>query len=241
MARRRKEKRKTKNVKRKSVRVKSSRAGGRSSSEFATMTPPSAPILSNLASKIPPLPRWGVGAFVVGGLLLAIGLWQKEWIVAASVNGKPLTGLELFKRMSRDYRAVALDNLINEKLIFQDAQKRNAIPSDLEVEAKVGELEAQYGGKETFEMLFKQQGQTRDSVQGQVKLQLAMEKMFGNEVAVSAEEVDKYVLENKEFLQATDSAGQKLEAEKTLRDQKLRGIFGTKFNELKNSASIKIY
>lgn len=221
--------------------VKRKKLNSRRPSAVVAMTPSSASIFSNLVSKMPTLPRWAVPAFIVGGLLLALALWQREWIVAASINGKPVTGLELFKRMSRDYRGVALDNLINEKMILQEAQKRNAVPGDIEIEARVGELEAQYGGKETFEQLLEQQGQTRDSVKGQIRLQLAMEKMFGNEAAVSPQEVDKYVLENKEFLQATDSAGQRAEAEKTLRDQKLREIFATKFNELKNSASIKIY
>lgn len=225
-------KRKTKNGKRRVSR------GLRA---VVAITSPKTRVLSNLALKMPSLPRWVVPAVVVGGLLLALAIWQKEWIVAATVNGKPLIGLELFKRMSRDYRAVALDNLINEKVIMQAAQRRGAVPSDVEIEARVGELEAKYGGKEFFEQLLSQQGQTRDSVKGQVSLQLAMEKMFGNEATVTDEEVNKYLGENREFLQATDSAGQKQEAEQTLRDQKLREIFATKFNELKSNANVKIY
>ena len=205
------------------------------------MTPSKTSVFYNLGTKFRPLPRWALPAFVVGGLLLAFALWQREWLIAATVNGKPVYGLELFKRMSRDYRGIALETLVNEKLILNEARKRNALPSELEVTAKVSELEAQYGGKETFEKLIEQQGQTRESVRGQIRLQIAMEKMFGNEAAVTPEEVSKYMLENKEFLQATDSAGQKLEAEKNLRDQKLREIFATKFNELKTNASIKIY
>lgn len=216
---------------------------GKSSTRHAvsSMTPPKTSVFYNLGTKLRPLPRWGLHAILFGGLLLALVLWQKEWIIAASINGRPVTGLELFKRMSRDYRGQALDNLVNEKLILQEAQKRNAVPSDVEIEARLIQVETQYGGKDSFEMLLKQQGQTRESVKGQLKLTLAMEKMFGNEATATPEEVLKYVLENKEFLQATDSAGQKLEAEKNLRDQKLREIFATKFNELKANANIRIF
>ena len=213
----------------------------RRAASVAAMTPSPSPLFPNLVSKIPTLPCWVWPLIIIGGLLLALGYWQKDWVVAATVNGKPVLGTELLGRIGRDYRTVALENLVNEKVIMQEAQKRGAVPSDLEIEARVGELEAKYRGKEFFEQLLEQQGQTRDSVKSQIAIQLAMEKMFGNEATVSAEEVTNYVAENREFLQATDSAGQKQEAEQTLRDQKLREIFAAKFNELKNSASIKIY
>lgn len=187
---------------------------------------------------------------IVGLVIIAVALFvfnNKQWFIAAAVNGSPITGgslitgIELMSRLNRDFRTQTLDNMINEKIILGEAKKKNAIPTKAEIDAKITEIEKQFGGSESFNGLLAAQGQTRAGLAGQMKIQLAIEKMYSSEATVSAEEIDAFVKENKASLQATDSAGQRLEAEKALKQQKLSELFLAKFDELKKSANVKIF
>lgn len=178
---------------------------------------------------------------VVVAVLLVLGFYKKDWLVAATVNGSPITTLELMSRMSRDYKAQALDQVISEKIILAEAKNKGVQINKQEVDGKLSEVEQKFGGQESFSKLLAQQGQTRDGFKEQVLLQLIVEKLYSNEATVSAEEVDSFIKESASSLQATDSAKQKEEAENVLRQQKLSQIFSQKFQELKQQAKIQIF
>lgn len=175
----------------------------------------------------------------LGILLLAV--YKKDWFVAATVNGVPVSNLELQSKLNEQFRTQILNQLINEKIIMQEAAKSGAIPQDSEIDQKIAELEANVGGRETLDTLLLQQGQTRMGLKDQLRVQLAVTKLYENEATVSAQEVSKFLAENSTLLQATDSAGQQKEAEETLKQQKLSEIFTQKFQELRQKANIKIF
>jgi len=166
---------------------------------------------------------------------------NKRWFVPVIVNGSPITGIELMSRLDKDFRTQTLDNMINEKIILDEARKKNALPTKQEVDGKIAELEKMFGGAESFNSLLAQQGETRVGVVRQTEIQLAIEKMYSSEATASSEEIDAYIKTNKASITATDSAVQKAEAEKALKQQKLSKVFLAKFEELKKSASVKIF
>lgn len=176
---------------------------------------------------------------ILGLLLLAF--YKKDWFVAATVNGIPVTNLELQERLNQQFRTQTLNQIINEKIILQEATNKGAIPTDVEVTAKIAELETSVGGKDMLDSLLSQQGQTRETLRQQLRVQLAVTKMYESEATVSAQEVSKFLEENKDLLTATDSAGQQKEAEEALKEQKLTQIFSEKFQELQQKADIKIF
>ena len=106
---------------------------------------------------------------------------------------------------------------------------------------KIAELEIQVGGAETLDGLLSQQGQTRSSIRNQIRIQLAISKLYEKDATVSSEEVTKYIEENKAQMQATDSAGLEKEATEALKQQKLSQIFSEKFQQLRSSANIQIF
>ncbi|MBI4059306.1 hypothetical protein HY404_03655 [Candidatus Microgenomates bacterium] len=181
---------------------------------------------------------WVVGVIAV---LVVLGVVRPGWFIAATVNGYPITSIELFGRLNQDYRIVGLENLINEKVILGEAASRNAIPTQAEVNEQVNKLEEQYGGKEAFAQVLSYQGQNRASFTEQIRIELAVKKMYESEASISAEEIDKFIKENKTQLTATDSAGQKKEAEEAVKQQKLMQIIQAKFQELKQKAKVKIF
>lgn len=177
---------------------------------------------------------------LIAGILL-LATFKKGWFVAAMVNGQPVSNLELQARLNQQFRDQTLNQMINEKIILDEAAKNNALPSDSEVTKRVSEIETSVGGVQAFNNLITQQGQSRESVKKQLKIQLSIEKLYAKDATVSAEEVDKFLETNKDTLRATDSAGQKTEAETTLKQQKLSQTFQQKFQELRTRAKIQIF
>lgn len=175
----------------------------------------------------------------LGILLLAI--YKKDWFVAALVNGTPITNFELQSKLNEQFRTQTLNQIINEKIIMLEANKNGVTVQDMEINAKIAELEGNVGGKEALDNLLTQQGQTRDSLKNQIRVQLAITKLYEKEATVSAEEVSKFVEENKAQLRATDSAAQQKEAYDALQQQKLSQIFSQKFQELRTKAKIQTF
>ncbi len=176
---------------------------------------------------------------VTGILLLA--LYKKSLFIAAVVNGAPITNLELQMKLNDQFRTQILNQMINEKIIINEAAKNNALPTQQEVNKRISELEASVGGKDALNSLLSQQGQTISSLREQVMVQLAITKLYEKNATVSAEEISKFIVGNKAQLQATDSASQEKEAENNLKQQKLSQIFSQKFQELKQKANIKVF
>ena len=176
---------------------------------------------------------------VVGILLLAA--FKKELFIAAMVNNRPVSNFDLQSRLNQQFRAQTLNQMINEKIILDEAAKDRALPTDAEVEKRIAEIETNVGGVQAFNNLLAQQGQSRDSVKQQLRIQLSIEKLYAKDATVSAEEVNKYIEENTDSLRATESASQTKEAEDILKQQKLSQTFQQKFQELRQNAKIQIF
>ncbi|MBI4036475.1 SurA N-terminal domain-containing protein [Candidatus Daviesbacteria bacterium] len=179
-------------------------------------------------------------ALLVIGLLLLV-FYKKSWFVAAIVNGQAISAFELNNRLNNLYKDRILNQLINEKVLEQEAAKKGISITPPQVNDKIKEAETAYGGKETFEMLLSQQGITRDEFIRQTRLQLLVEKLYENESSPSGEEVKKFMEDNANVPEATDAAKFKQLAEDSVRQQKLSKIFGEKFQSLRQSAKIQIF
>lgn len=177
---------------------------------------------------------------IIVGLILLVN-FKKGWFIAAMINGSPVTNLELQMKLNQQFRSQTLNQLINEKIILGEAAKNNAVATDEEITKKVQDIETSVGGAKAFDDILSSQGQDRNTIKEQIKLQLTIEKLYQNEATVSAQEVDKFLETNKSQLRATDSAQQAKEAEDLLKQQKLSQIFNEKFQVLRQSAKITIF
>lgn len=175
----------------------------------------------------------------IGILLLAT--FKKSWFVTALVNGTPVTNLELQIKLNQQFKTQTLNQLLNEKIIMSEAAKFMAVPTELEINQKISELETSVGGKAVLDSLLSQQGQTKSSLRDQIRVQLAISKLYEKEATVSADEVTKFLAENSQSLRATESAAQEKEAYDLIKNQKLSQIFSQKFQELRQKAKIQIF
>lgn len=173
--------------------------------------------------------------------LLLLVVYKKSWFISATVNGSPISNIELQMRLNQNFRAKTLDQLVNEKILLNEAAKNNIGVSQSDVDQKITEIEKSFGGAAALDAMLSQQGLNRESIKPQVKIQLIKEKLYSKDATVSAEEVAQYIEQNKDQLRATDSATQQKEVYDGLKNDKLSQIFNQKFQELRQKAKIQIF
>lgn len=177
-------------------------------------------------------------AVIIIALILA---YKKGLLVAATVNGSPITTLEVLQREDAQLHKQMVDQIITERLILGEATKKNIKISSQEIDTEIVGIEKQVGGADALNSLLTQQGQTRADLIKNVTIKLSLEKLYSNEASVSAEDIAKFIEQNKEQMQSSDEAGLAKEATDYLKSQKLNQVFTQKLQELKTAANIKIF
>lgn len=186
-----------------------------------------------------PNKRAYIGILIVGLVILA--LLNKDWFVAATVNGSPISNFELQNRLNQQFRTDVLNQMINEKIILDEARKQNSLATESQIDERILELEQNVGGAEVLDNLLVQQNQTRITLRDQLRLQLSIANLYDKEATVSAEEIASFLEQNRASLEATEEAEQEKEVVGIIKQQKLGEIFSQKFQELRQKANIKIF
>jgi foldase protein PrsA len=179
---------------------------------------------------------------VIGGILLLAALLYvlRSVFVAATVNGRPVSRLELVRILERQNGKAALESLITKQLIMQEAQNQNVQIEDKEVDNEIKKIEqsvAQQG--QNFEELLKAQNLTRDSLKEQIKLEKTIQKIIGKDINVSDEEVNEYIEKNKESF-PPDSKVEELRepVREQIQQQRMSEKFQTWLEDLEKKATI---
>lgn len=173
---------------------------------------------------------------IVGLLILAY--YKKGWFIAATVNGQPITSIDVYQRMSKLYKERTLTQMVNETILQQEATKKGVTVTPQQINDKVAEQEKQYGGAQSFEMLLAQQGISRDDFLRQTKLQLLVEKLYENDIKPSDDEIKKFMDDNASSPEATEPAKFKQMASDSVKQDKLSKVFSEKFQQLKKDAKV---
>lgn len=185
--------------------------------------------------------------FIIGFLvlvaagLLALAFQNRSLFIAGTINGTPVTRMELNKRLTDRYGSQVFESIIGERLIAAEAEKQSVSVTGEELNAKISEIEASLNGQMKLEEALKLQGVTQSEFENQVRIQLLIDKMLSKEVSVSATEVDDYVKNNSLSLTATEAGAQRQEAEKTILSNKIAEKFQEWFAKLKEAAKVQRY
>lgn len=161
-------------------------------------------------------------------------------ILVARVNGHLIFTSELNKKLTEQYGARTLEDLITISLIKDELSKNKISVSSQEVDAKVEEIQKGLPGMSLEEAL-KGQGMTMNDLREQISLQLGIEKILKDKVQVSEGEVTEFLASNANVLQSTDEASRKVEAAGVLKDQKLQQEISSWVEELRLKAKITKY
>ncbi len=185
------------------------------------------------------IPVKNVIAVIVIVVILILGWTFKNQFIVATVNGQPITRLQLIKELEKKDGKTVLTSLVTEQLVRQEAEKRKISVSDQEVKNEVGKIEKSVSSQgQNIDLLLAQQGMTRADLNNQIQLQLMLKKMVGD-VTVSQKEVDDYISKNQDSIpQGTDSATIASQVKQQLEQQKANDKIQALITDLQKKAKI---
>lgn len=183
-------------------------------------------------------------ALCVAAILIVGALaFMQGYVVAATVNGKPITRLSVIKELEAQSGKKALESRIQEMLIASELAKAGVSVSKEEIDAEIQKIEAQVSGQGgTLKDALAAQGMTEEDLRGQIEEQKQIEKMFADKVQVTNEEVAAYIKDEKLVASQGESAeAHTAEVKEQLRRQKIQTEAQAWISGLATGAKIKYY
>ncbi len=163
--------------------------------------------------------------------------------IAAMVNNQPITRLSIVSELEKRTGKQALDSIITETLIMQEAQKSNVVVATEEVDAEVKKVEDSVKAQgQDIDQLLSAQGMKREDLVKQIRIQKMVEKILADKINPSDDDVKKYVTDNASMFAKDLSADQKVtQAKDQLKQQKLSSEFQAWIAEVKASSKINYF
>ncbi len=185
---------------------------------------------------------YGAIAFALLLVVLAF-LFTRGYLVAATVNGSPISRLAVIQELEKQGGKAALEAMVNEKLIAAELAKNGITVEVSEVDAKIKEIESQISGQGgTLEAALTEQGMTLEVLREQIGSQLQLEKLLADKIVVTTDEVASYIKDN-EIVPPPGVALKDVEAQvsEQLAQQKFQLEAQTWIAGITSSATIKYY
>jgi foldase protein PrsA len=169
--------------------------------------------------------------------------FAKSLFVVAMVNGKPITRLSLIRQLERTNGKTALDSLVNQTLIEEEAKKENITVTDADIQNELEKVKKQLDSQGmTLDSALSAQGMTMSDFEENLRMKQTVEQILKDKINVSDADVKKYFDDNK----ASYGKDAKFEdLQQSIKDQlqsdKLSTEFQTWYNQLKNQSDIKYF
>lgn len=192
---------------------------------------------------------------VIIAAIIALAVYMQSGKAAAIVNGEKILANDVEKQYSlipEQYktmitREMILEQLINEKLLTQEANKLGITATDEEVNETVNKA-IQSTGKteEEIRASFAEQGLTMQQMKDYYKKQLIIyvklpDLLFKDEFNVTEQEINDYYDLNKEMFDETNATIIKATIKEFLETEQKTAMFQEHITELKNNATIEIF
>lgn len=156
--------------------------------------------------------RWlaaAVAAVVALGVLAGVywvarPAWSRD--VVATVNGEPITKEDLYEAMLAAGGGRLLEQLIEERLVEQEAARRGITVGEDEIAKEIEQLKQRYGGDEGFKAVLQQFGMTEERLRREVRVNLLVRKLLAPEIQVTEQDVRRYYEEHKDEFREPEQA-----------------------------------
>lgn len=165
---------------------------------------------------------------------------------AAKVNGQKVTKQDLYDAMYAQGGEAALDNLITEKLIAQEADKKQVQITDADVDAELQKIKDGFPDEQQFNDAMQQSGYTLDSLKKQIRTQVQLNKIFESQMDLSDAKQKEYFDKNQERYDTPEQievshilVDAKEDADKILADLKAGGDFAATAKEKSTDTGTK--
>ncbi len=178
------------------------------------------------------------GIVLLGGLVYA-GMYC---LVAATVNGIPITRYAVMHGLERANGKVFLESLISEQLINNAARAMGVAVSDADIALELTKIEAGLAAQgANMDELLAAQGMTRDALKKQMVIRKKVELLLADKVTVTEAEVDKYITDSKIVVEAGKEQETRTAIMEQLKGQKLQKEAGSFVEGLRTSANVRYF
>ncbi len=168
----------------------------------------------------------------------------KSEVIVATVNGKPITRMQVVSALEKQAGSQAVDGLVVQELIRQEAKKANIVVTDADAEKEIKNLETELKAQgQNLDDFLKQQGLKRADIIDQAKLQIMLEKLTSKDVKVTQKEIDAAFDQQKEMLKDNKDmteAELRTQIEKSLKLQKQSAAVQTWIEAARKKAKVLI-
>ena len=176
-------------------------------------------------------------------LVLGFIYFSVRFLLVASVNGQLIDRLTIIKKLEKQGGEKTLDVIILKMLINQEAKKRKVTVSQEDIDAEIQKIETNVTAQgSTLNQLLQQQGMKKSDLTEEVKIQLLVSKMVGDNINVTDKEVDDYIDSQK--IQISPNPDQEFPREQIkqqVKQQKLQQKIQTFVAGLKDKAKINYF
>ncbi|HEY4477359.1 MAG TPA: SurA N-terminal domain-containing protein, partial [Candidatus Paceibacterota bacterium] len=171
-----------------------------------------------------------IKAAIVIGVIIVVGALAyryKGLLVAATVNGSPISRFSVIEELEKKSGKATLDALIIQKLIAVEAQKKGITVNDNDVNAEIKKIEEQLKeqGKTLAEAL-SAQGMTEEDLRVQLATQKKLEKLLADKIQVTDEEIAQFIKDSKIVIPAGQEDSYKNQARDQIQQNKLNDAVG---------------
>ena len=187
--------------------------------------------------------RIGLLLLLIVLVVLGVAYHYKGLFVAATVNGSPISRLAVISELEKQSGSQALDALVAKKLIMMEATKRKIVVTQADIDQEIRTISDQaskQGG--TLAEALAQQGMTEADLREQIMYQKELEKILGDQVVVTDDDVNQYVATNKATApKGTSDDDFKAQIKDQLKGQKFNTAAGKWMSDAKAKATINYF
>ncbi|HEX8965440.1 MAG TPA: SurA N-terminal domain-containing protein, partial [Patescibacteria group bacterium] len=186
-------------------------------------------------------PKYFIPAIIIVLAILAYAF--KGQFITAIVNGQPITRAQYISALEAKDGKTVLDSLVVETLINQEAAKKGVTISQKELDADTKQIQDNLTKQgQNLDQLLAAQGMTRADFQTQLKTQKLIEKLLGNNITITDQEIQNYIDQNKDSLpQGISDADLKNQVKQQLFQQKLGEKAQAWIQDLQQKAKITYF
>lgn len=181
-----------------------------------------------------------IGAIIaIVAVLGFLAYYYRGLFIAATVNGTSISRLAVIKELESVSGKNALDSLITQKLINDEALKKGVTVTDEEVAAEITNVENQVRAQGlTLDEALKAQNMTLDILKKQIINQKKLEKILADKLQVTDDEVTQYIKDNKITIAKGEEAAQKDQIKNQIKQQNFSAAANELVASLKTQAKI---
>ncbi len=188
---------------------------------------------------------FGIKIAAIIAIVVLIGFliyYNKGLFIAATVNGTPISRRAVIKELESVSGKSALESLITQKLINDEALKKGVTVTSDEVDTEIKNVETQVKAQGmTLDQALSAQGITLANLKKQITTQKKLEKILGDQIQVTDDQITQYIKDNKVSIPKGQEATYKEQIKNQIKQQGLSAAANELVASLKAQAKINYF